>query len=98
MAVGRKALALPEPSEGPVISQQVVETADLDDATPVKDHDPVHPRRRAHPMGDEDPRRLEAAIRQGGPDARFGVGVEIARRLVQEQDARTADQSPGDLR
>jgi Alkylmercury lyase len=68
----------------------------LDDAAVVEDEDQVRRQHGGQPVRDDERRAALEQLVQRGPDELLGQGVEVGRRLVQDQDARVLEDRPRD--
>src|SRR5262245_38953720 len=89
-------LGPPQAPVPPLAHHQLPVCPLLHDAAPVQEVDEVRVLDRAQPVGDQD----HGPARQGGLEALLdrplGGGVEVAGRLVEDQDLRPPQQRPGD--
>src|SRR3954447_789884 len=89
-------LGTPEAPVTPLSHHQLAVCALLHDAAPVEEDDEVGFLDRAQPVGDQD----HGLARQGGAEALLdgplGGGVEVAGRLVEDQDLGPPQECPGD--
>ena len=69
---------------------------DIADLALLEDEDLVGRDQRREAMGNDDQRPAGGDARNVGVDDRLAFGVEGARRLVEDEDARIDDQRPGD--
>ena len=70
--------------------------AGLSDPSVLQDDDPVRVLDRREAMGDEEDRALPAQAVDRGLDGALGLGVERARRFVEDQDRSLGEDGPGD--
>src|SRR5664279_4093541 len=89
----RSCLSLHQLPVGTALSEQLGVGAALDDAAILHHQDQVGPGHRTEPVSDHDPRATEPV--QVVMHRTLGERVEIARRLVQQQDRGTVNQGPG---
>jgi len=68
----------------------------LDDAAVVEHDEPVGVAERAEAVRDRDRRPAPDEPGQGVLDLGLGLGVDRARRLVEDQDARVLEEGPRD--
>ena len=68
----------------------------LDDASPIQDEDPVRPLDRREPVRDHDRCPSAHQTVERLLDEKFAFVVERARGLVEQQDARVAEDRAGD--
>ena len=89
-------LLVPEPAIDVAALEQLVMPAEIVDpaAFEHQDHVGVHQHREA--VRNDDERAAFGDAQQIGVDDRLAFGVERAGRLVEDQDARIADQRAGD--
>ena len=89
----RSCLSLHQLPVGTALSEQLGVGAALDDAAILHYQDQVGPGHRTEPVSDHDPRATEPV--QVVMHRTLGERIEIARRLVQQQDRGTVNQGPG---
>ena len=77
-----------EAREQAALLHQLAELAPLDDAALVEDEDTVRIRHRREPVRDDEGRAPLAQRIERPLDLALGLGIERARRLVEDQDRR----------
>jgi len=75
----------------PAARHQLVVTAFFDDPRVLDHDDPVGVAHGAQAMGDDDRRAALHQARERGLHGGFALGVEVRRRLVEDQHARVRD-------
>ena len=80
----------------PFVAQQLCVGALFDDLASVHDDDGVGVADRRQPVGDDEARPPASQLRHRLLDQDLGPRVYIARRLVQDQNARVGEKSAGD--
>ena len=87
---------MPEGGIEPARGQEVVVVSKLHHLTAIDHGDLIHGRRRPQPVQDGDHRAARTEPAQGRVDRLFGVGVEGAGGLIQQEQPRVAHDGPGD--
>jgi hypothetical protein len=78
----------------PALGQELLVRPSLDNGSLIQDHDHVGLPNRAQPVSDHDPRRWQLAQALVHPP--LGDHVQMAGRLIQQEDRRLLRQSAGD--
>lgn len=89
-------LGLVELRVPPTGGQQLLVSAALDDAPAVDDEELIGVQHRAEPVRDHQTSPSVQYPVQCFTDGRLGLGVQVRRRLVQDDDRRRLQQKPGD--
>ena len=87
-------LLVPERAVNIVALQQFLMPTDVVDHAAIEHENGVRIGQRRQPVRNDDQRSAMRDPRDVGVHDRFAVGVERARRLVQDQDRRIDDQRP----
>src|SRR5215467_1442568 len=77
-------------------SKEFVVRAEFDDASAVKDSDAVRVANRRNAMRDEDGRAAFHHVAQVIENFVFGLCIDAGKRIIQNQDARIADEGARD--
>ena len=85
-----------EPPVDAAAPEQFRVRALLGDDPAVHDQDPVGPRDRREPVGDDEDRATGHQVVERGLHEALALGVERAGGLVEDQDRRVAEDRPGD--
>src|SRR6266545_4946678 len=75
-----------KPAVEPLPSQELAVRAFLNDPAAVQHHDPFGAADRREAVGDDQSRVVLHEVSERAGDERFGLGVELGGRLVQDQD------------
>ena len=78
----------------PALRQQIAVRATLDDLAVIHNYDQIAHGDRAQAMGDDEARSPGQQPPDGFLDQLLRMRVDVARRLVQDQDARIGHQRP----
>src|SRR5436305_2190944 len=89
-------LLMPEAAVDVAAVEQFLVRADVVNAAALEDEDRIRIHQRGEAVRDDDEGAALRDAQQVGVDDRLAVRIERARRLVEDQDARIADQRPGD--
>ena len=89
-------LLVPEAAVDVAAVEQFLVRADVVNAAALEDEDRIRIHQRGEAVRDDNQGAALRDAQQVGVDDRLAVGVERARRLVEDQDARIADQRAGD--